>query len=54
MRVARERSIDLIVVGSPGRGGITGPIVGSVADKVMRNAHCPVMIVTHAPEQPAT
>lgn len=53
VRVAKERSIDLIVVGSHGRGGITRAIVGSVADKVTRTAHCPVMIVTHAPDQPA-
>lgn len=45
VRVADERKIDLIVLGSHGRGGISRAILGSVADKVMRTAHCPVLIV---------
>ncbi|MEZ4403037.1 MAG: universal stress protein [Kofleriaceae bacterium] len=46
VRLAKERSIDLIVMGSHGRGGLSRAILGSVADRVMRSAHCPVMIVT--------
>ncbi len=46
-RIAREQSIDLIVVGSHGRGLIARAILGSTADKVIRSAHCPVMVVTH-------
>lgn len=45
VRVADERRIDLIVLGSHGRGGISRAILGSVADKVMRTARCPVLIV---------
>lgn len=48
VRIADERKIDLIIMGSHGRGGISRAILGSVADKVMRTAHCPVMIVAHA------
>jgi nucleotide-binding universal stress UspA family protein len=47
VRVAKEHACDLIVIGSHGRGGLSRMILGSVADKVMRTAHCPVMIVAH-------
>ncbi|HVV86924.1 MAG TPA: universal stress protein [Kofleriaceae bacterium] len=47
VRIAAERKVDIIVMGSHGRGGISRAILGSVADKVMRTAHCPVMIVAH-------
>jgi nucleotide-binding universal stress UspA family protein len=47
VRLAKERACDLIVMGSHGRGGLARAILGSVADRVMRTAHCPVMIVTH-------
>lgn len=47
VRVAKERGCDLIVIGSHGRGGVSRMILGSVADRVMRTAHCPVMVVTH-------
>ncbi len=47
VRIATERAIDLVVMGSHGRGGISRAILGSVADKVMRTAPCPVMIVAH-------
>ena len=52
-RVASERGIDLIVLGSHGRGVISRAILGSTADKVMRTAHCPVMIVAHGTDHPA-
>jgi len=48
VRVANERGIDLIVMGSHGRGVLARAILGSVADRVTRMAHCPVMIVAHA------
>ena len=36
---------DLIVVGSRGRGGIAGLLLGSVSQKVAEDAVCPVVIV---------
>lgn len=47
VRIAREQQIDLIVVGSHGRGVLARAILGSTADKVVRTAHCPVLVVTH-------
>ncbi|HVK76884.1 MAG TPA: universal stress protein [Kofleriaceae bacterium] len=47
VRAAREKDIDLIVVGSHGRRPLARAILGSTADKVMRTAPCPVMVVVH-------
>jgi nucleotide-binding universal stress UspA family protein len=38
-------SADLIVIGSHGRAGLDRVILGSVAESVMRSAHCPVLVV---------
>lgn len=46
---ATERGIDLIVMGTHGRGGVAHLLLGSVAEKVVRHAPCPVMTVRHAP-----
>lgn len=45
VEVAKERKIDLIIMGSRGIGGIKGMLLGSVADRVADHAACPVMIV---------
>lgn len=37
--------IGLIVMGSRGLGGMKRALMGSVSDGVVRNAHCPVMVV---------
>jgi universal stress protein A len=46
---ARDRGIDLIVMGTHGRSGLAHLLVGSVAEKVVRAAPCPVMTVHRAP-----
>lgn len=39
-----DPSIDLVVVGSHGRTGIKRVVLGSVAEKVVRHARCPVLV----------
>jgi len=45
INVARVRSCDLIVIGSRGQGKFQELFLGSVSDKVVRRAPCPVLIV---------
>jgi nucleotide-binding universal stress UspA family protein len=40
---------DLLVVGSRGRGGFKGVLLGSVSQQCARQAPCPLVIVPHAP-----
>ncbi|HEV2970978.1 MAG TPA: universal stress protein [Pirellulales bacterium] len=44
---AKAQSIDLIVMGTHGRGPIAHMLMGSVAEKVVRKAPCPVLTVRH-------
>ena len=45
VRVARSKRIDLIVVGTHGRRGMSKFFLGSVAERVIATAPCPVMTV---------
>ena len=42
---AKEDKVDLVVMGSHGRSGISHLLVGSVAESVVRHAPCPVLVV---------
>ena len=44
-RMADELAVDLIVIGSHGGGGLSHAILGSVAERVVRKASCPVLTV---------
>jgi len=44
-RLVEERKIDLIVMGTHGRTGLGKALLGSVAEKIFRQAHCPVLSV---------
>lgn len=47
LRYANEQKIDLIVIGTHGRGPLGHILLGSVAERVVRKAPCPVLTVRH-------
>lgn len=44
-KIAGELKCDLIVMGSHGRSGVAGLVMGSVASRVLHLASCPVLLV---------
>src|SRR5262245_4399735 len=44
---AREYAVDLIVLGTHGRGAVAHLLMGSAAELVVRTAPCPVLTVRH-------
>jgi nucleotide-binding universal stress UspA family protein len=51
LKLAEHEHIDLIVVGSHGRSGFSRLLMGSVAEGVMRGAHCSVLVVKNPADQ---
>lgn len=47
IRFARETEIDLIIMGTHGHSGLAHVLMGSVTEKVVRKAPCPVLTVRH-------
>jgi nucleotide-binding universal stress UspA family protein len=45
VRCAQEENADLIVMGTHGRSGLQQILIGSVTEKVVRKAPCPVLVV---------
>ncbi len=45
VRVAREETFDLIVLGRRGLTPVQRWMLGSVSERVLRYAHCPVLVV---------
>jgi nucleotide-binding universal stress UspA family protein len=52
VRYGRDAGIDLIVMGTHGRTGIERLLMGSVAEKVLRDASCSVLVVKLPRGQP--
>lgn len=48
IRYAKAQNVDLIVMGTHGRGPIAHMLLGSVAEKVVRKSPCPVLTVREA------
>jgi K+-sensing histidine kinase KdpD len=44
---AAEKAVDLVVMGTHGRGPVAHMLMGSVAERVVRTAPCPVLTVRH-------
>ena len=53
LKVDRDRHCDLIVMGTHGRTGLRHLLMGSIAEKVVRKADCPVL-TARAPLVPET
>ncbi|MDI6643534.1 MAG: universal stress protein [Methanobacteriaceae archaeon] len=45
LQTVDEENIDLIVMGASGKHGVERFLLGSVTEKVVRHAHCPVLTV---------
>jgi nucleotide-binding universal stress UspA family protein len=43
--LARDRQVDLVVMGTHGRTALRHALLGSVAERVLRHAPCPVLVV---------
>lgn len=50
LRFAKEEDVDIIVVGTHGRSGVSHLLMGSVAESVVRHADCPVMTIRQPKE----
>jgi nucleotide-binding universal stress UspA family protein len=48
LRVANERHAQLLVMATHGRAGFVHLLIGSVVERVVREAHCPVLVVPSA------
>ena len=48
--LAQDRKCGLIVMGTHGRTGLAHLVMGSVAEYVLRNARCPVLVVRNRPQ----
>jgi nucleotide-binding universal stress UspA family protein len=44
---AKQAGVDLIVMGTHGRGAVAHLLMGSVAERVVRTAPCPVLTIRH-------
>jgi universal stress protein A len=49
--MAKHFDVDLIIIGSHGRGGISRLLVGSTAERVVEHASCPVLVVKEPPPE---
>ena len=47
IRAARDEDVDMIVMGTHGRTGLAHVLIGSVAERVVREAPCAVLTVKH-------
>ena len=50
---AIQAHADLIVMGSRGLSGLKHLLLGSIAERVVQKAHCPVLTVNHPDDAPA-
>ena len=51
VRIAADEGAEMIVLGTHGRSGMNRMLMGSVAEAVVRRAHCPVLVYRAAVEK---
>jgi nucleotide-binding universal stress UspA family protein len=51
LKFAQEKNIDLIIIGTHGRKGLDRVLFGSTAERIVRNALCPVLTVRESKTQ---
>lgn len=49
IRYAEEHHVDVLVVGATGRTGLSRLLLGSTAERVIRHAHCTVLVARKSP-----
>ena len=49
---AANEDVDLLVISTHGRTGLGHILLGSVAEHVVRYAHCPVLVIPSRPQSP--
>ncbi|MCD6404982.1 MAG: universal stress protein [Planctomycetes bacterium] len=54
LEFAREKTVDLIIIGRAGRGGLRKALFGNVTEKVARKADCAVLVVPLSYSERAT
>ena len=47
--IIAEQKVDLVVMGTSGKTGVEGMLIGSNTDKIIRTSHCPVLTVVKKP-----
>jgi nucleotide-binding universal stress UspA family protein len=45
IKIAKRKKCDLIIMGSHGRSGVTGILLGSVTQKVLSHSTLPVLVL---------
>jgi nucleotide-binding universal stress UspA family protein len=53
VRLAKDEKVDMIVIGTHGRTGLSRMLMGSVAEAIVRRAECPVLTYKQPAEQAA-
>ena len=50
VRYAEENGVDVVVAGATGRTGLSRLLLGSTAERILRHAHCSVLVARPSPE----